>query len=109
MSEPLGGRIELADLISTLRDELDLAQQRARNTSPQFTVQWIDLEVSFRLHEGSGGERRREVLGAQGRFEGSRAGSKIPSVFASAEDRCALFVPLRVESTVRDRPRSFRG
>ncbi len=54
MSEPFEGRIELANLISMLRDELDLAQQRARNTSPQLVVQGIDLEVSFSFTKEAG-------------------------------------------------------
>jgi hypothetical protein len=76
MSEPFGGRIELADLISTLRDELDLAQQRARNTSPQLVVQGIDLEVSFTYtrEAGATGAVKFWVLeaGAEGKLGSER-------------------------------------
>lgn len=46
MSESTGGRIGLAEMISTLRAELDKAQKAAPESSP-LEVREIDLEVSF--------------------------------------------------------------
>ncbi len=79
MNDPVGGRLELAQLISTLRAELELAQALAPEKS-RLTVKEIDLEVSFTFTKEAGAKGGVKFWVCEAGAEGKLGSERVQKV-----------------------------
>jgi hypothetical protein len=92
--------LELADLVSGLRRELEVAQQRARQEQLTFSVEDIELEATVQVTKSGGGK-----VGVQ--FWVVQAGGELARSDATTH-RIKLNLKLPEDTRIADRDRDLQ-